>query len=141
MKSFFLIASVLLSFVACTKQNDGAPTDAPPNLDVSVKKCQTFSSSRGQLVCCLDSVLDDSRCPAYANCGWPGRAVARFTFTRNNEHHIGVMQLGPGSPSGSIYPNVIFVMGYNIGFKQLDPYPGIKPYNYPDYKAGLLVTE
>src|SRR5688572_27644757 len=124
----FIIAAMVITLAACRKERTMEETAV-----VAVTSCKEFSTGKGTLTYCLDSVIIDARCPSNANCVWAGYAAARFNFTKNNEIRTVIMMPLPGVGVDKIYPTTIDVFGYTVRFVDLSPYPGLEPYNYRDY--------
>lgn len=94
-------------------------------------QCKTNAFVRNTFTLCLDSVLEDSRCPINAICFWQGEAIAAFSLHINNEKHSFTLSTAPGS--NQPVPNLRIVAGYSIRFVNLLPYPQIDtpPNNEP----------
>ncbi|MEP7108828.1 MAG: hypothetical protein ABI760_12620 [Ferruginibacter sp.] len=127
-----LIAVIVLSFESCKKQPEHLNENYIP-----VNKCQSFEVDGKILVCCLDSVIQDSRCPVNAICIWQGIAVARFSLNSENKNHIITLATTNFPP----YNKEAIVSGFKIEFKNLLPQREMgKPFNYHDYVAELRIT-
>jgi len=90
---------------------------------------------------CFDSLVEDSRCPAGAQCFWQGRGVVKFAFTVNKEQRpVTLSTLGlHGLPR---YPSDTILMGYKIELVNLLPYPEIyKNHGVSEYRAELRITK
>lgn len=116
MKGKIIIAAALgiMTFTACKKETEA------DNALVPLKGCINKTYQSGTVTLCLDSIIDDSRCPANANCVWAGMAVARFTFTSGGQSHSFNLSTTTLTP----YHSDTTVYGYNIAFLNLSPYPG-----------------
>lgn len=75
----------------------------------------------GQVKLCLDSVLEDSRCPANMECFWQGEALAKFTFHVSSRVYS--FKLIAGYANG-FYPADTTIEGYHIRFIDLFPHAG-----------------
>jgi hypothetical protein len=128
--------AVIVSLAACSKEKIMEQTGS-----VQVTSCKEFTTGKGTLTYCLDSVILDARCPANANCVWEGYAAARFIFTKNEEIKTVTMMPAPGVGVDKIYPTTVEVFGYEVRFVELSPYPGLEPHNYLHYKATLSIRE
>ncbi|MEO6731807.1 MAG: hypothetical protein ABIN01_11380 [Ferruginibacter sp.] len=133
MKSLLSILVVLIIISSCRKQ--------PPALNenfISVNKCQSFTKEGNTITCCVDSVIQDSRCPIGAMCIWQGIAVGRFLVKSNNENHVITLATSEFPP----YTRDTIVAGYKIEFINLLPQKEIsKSFNYDDYIAEVKVTK
>ncbi len=136
MKNVSFALVVLLLFSACKKQQHVSQNGLIP-----VMECSSFSTAPGTLTCCLDSVIFDNRCPAFANCIYAGNAAARFSVTKNSKQQMITLSLNPTGPVPNQYPTEVMVLGYKISFTALTPYPGLAPYLYADYKAEITIVE
>ena len=87
---------------------------------------------------CLDSLIEDSRCPLGVVCIWQGTAIAKFSVTVNDHQRpvtLSTFKL-PGFPSDTI------LMGYKIEFVDLLPYPDInKSHDISEYRAEITITK
>jgi len=86
---------------------------------------------------CLDSVLNDSRCPTGATCYWAGNAEVRFKFERLN--YIPVLFT---LNTHINFPYDAKVNGYRITLLDLNPYPAGGPQiEQKDYKAEIIIIK
>ncbi len=101
-------------------------------LEVSYKQCVLDAAT--QYTVCLDTVLEDSRCPSGAVCIWAGEAIARFKIQdKNNTPVFLTMKEGAVETED---PEYLF------SFLKLSPYPSIT--NHPklqDYTARVLIRK
>lgn len=108
--------------------------NAPLNdtLEVSYKQCVFDANSLYSV--CLDTVLEDSRCPSGAVCIWAGEAIARFRILYWNYPPVILTQ-----KEGTTYAEDA---GYTFTFLKLLPYPSISYYpKLQDYKARVLIRK
>jgi hypothetical protein len=86
---------------------------------------------------CLQSVLNDSRCPEGVQCFWQGNAEARFKFIKTDEKPIFFnLNTYPG------FTNDTIIGGYKFTLKALTPYPSIKNITLPrSYKAEIEIEK
>jgi hypothetical protein len=88
-----------------------------------------------QMYICLDSVMNDSRCPTGAFCFWEGNAEVRFKFAKINEKPV----LFNLNTHKSFTTYVVF-SGYKITLTGLKPYPGLNHrINQNEYKAEIVI--
>ena len=128
-----LTGVTLLAFVSCKKQ----PQTFNDN-HIPVNKCQAFNRDGKILTCCLDSVIQDSRCPVNALCIWEGIAVARFKVSSQNTDHIITLATYKFPP----YNKDTTVAGFKIEFINLLPKRELnKQFNYNDYVVELNVMK
>jgi hypothetical protein len=128
------LVSVMLIF-SCKKNNT-----AEDKVTVSLNSCvqQNFAGSE-QITICLDSIIEDSRCPHHINCIWQGEAIAKFSFKRNGSAYPFTLSTLSGSGS---YPNDVTLFSYKIKFVDLNPYPDLSspPVPASQVKADLSIT-
>jgi hypothetical protein len=108
---------------------------------VSWKDCS--QNRRDHIKICLDSVLEDSRCPVGALCIWQGRAVAKFSFTVDKDQRpVTLATLDLPSIGIPRFPSDTILMGYKIELVNLLPYPEInKSHDISEYRAELKITK
>ena len=90
-----------------------------------------------QIYLCLDSVINDSRCPTGVYCFWEGNATVRFSFEKNESSPV-VFDLNThkGFTSDTV------VSGYKISLLGLNPYPSVNhEIDQDDYKAELMIEK
>ena len=103
-------------------------------------ECESGIISGDKLKLCFNAVVSDSRCPANAMCIWQGTAVARFSFTKNDQINTFDLSTLDQPPT---YNKDTVLMGYKIEFVNLHPYPGTVPNPIPDSdrKAEIKITK
>ncbi|MBC7867032.1 MAG: hypothetical protein H7X88_05810 [Gloeobacteraceae cyanobacterium ES-bin-316] len=106
--------------------------------NINVGTCKDLTLKNQLVRVCLDSVVNDSRCPADVQCIFAGVAVAKFTVSVSGNILPVTLSLPyfkmPGYPSDTVFN------GFKFEFLTLDPYPGTVPSDYSDYKAAVKVT-
>jgi hypothetical protein len=86
---------------------------------------------------CLDSVLNDSRCPTGLVCFWEGNASVRFKFERYNEIPVFV-----DLNTNSKFRRDTIVKGIRLFLAGLTPYPEIyHETEWEDCKAEIIITK
>jgi hypothetical protein len=102
-------------------------------IELSCRDC--LYDPENQLYICLDSVLNDSRCPSGVYCFWEGNAAVRFKFEELNEKPIFFnLNTHRGFTADTI------INGYKFTLIGLSPYPSIEHrIAQSDYKAKLIV--
>lgn len=84
-KRIWIIVLLIAFFAGCDQFNgevDFYPEVMSDTLDLAMGDCE---ETIGKMVVCLDSVLEDSRCPAGAVCVWEGNAGIRLLVTDPDE--------------------------------------------------------
>ena len=139
MKIFLFIIPVVIVLMAnsCSKKDVELREGT---IELALKRCSNGDIGGNNLRLCFDSLISDSRCPANAVCGWAGTAIAKFSFTKDNETKIFVLSTLDMSPT---YRKDTILMGYKIEFVNLSPYPGTAPQPVPadKIKAELKITK
>ncbi len=103
---------------------------------IPINQCQ--SHYYGSLTCCLDSVLQDSRCPIYATFIWAGIVVVRFKVDNSNAPHTITLATYKFPP----YIQDTTVSGFKIELVNLSAQKEIeKPFDYNDYIAKVKITK
>ncbi len=108
--SFISIAVIFIFLFSCKK---GTPDTII--YKVSLHRCVFASFTPVQI--CLDSVIEDSRCPINALCITAGQAAVAFSLHENNHVYPFTLSLTAGRSSDTI------VQGHFIKFIDLYPYP------------------
>lgn len=130
--SCLVIAMVFLGVESCKKLS----AQLKENF-VSVNKCQTLNTDGIKVTCCLDSVIQDSRCPQNVVCVWEGIAVARFTVNAQNTAHVFTLS----TTTFEQYSRDTIVAGFKFEFINLLPRKEEdKPVKYKDYIAEVKIS-
>ncbi len=104
-------------------------------IDLSYRDC--LYDPENHMYICLDSVLNDSRCPIGAYCFWEGNAEVRFRFEKFRDKNI----------LFNLNTNIRFlrdtiVDGYKITLVGLRPAPALQHrVAQSDYKAKIVVIK
>lgn len=107
-------------------------TTGTDTLEVSYKQCVVDATTRYTV--CLDTVMEDSRCPSGAVCIWAGEAIARFKIQDQNNQPV-FLNIKEGTTDAE-------AAGYTFSFLKLSPYPSITYHPKPqDYKARVLIRK
>lgn len=121
MKGFLII--VLLALIVAALAGAGCRKHvnlAVNETIIGLQKCAQINPSAS---ICLDSLIQDSRCPKDVVCFWSGTAIVKVTFRESGNQHqfrmslIGYPHLG--------YPSDTAIGAYRISFQGLEPYPTI----------------
>jgi len=117
-------------FATCKKE-----AATPGKEYIPVNQCQSYYAD--SITCCLDSVLQDSRCPVNAICVWQGIAVARFKVKAPGTAHTITL----ATWKFQSYLKDTTVSGFKIEFVNLNGQNNAtKPFGYNDYVAEVKVT-
>lgn len=122
----------MLAVVAfsCSKNDDG--TQGAINLKVG----SCFDKFQTETQICLDSVVNDSRCPTGFECVWEGDAIAAFTLTKNKK--VTRFNLH----TNNRFQNDTIVDGVSVKLIDISPYPiADKQIDPNDYVAEISVDE
>ena len=130
---YLLMVALCYSLISCKKE----PAPLNPNY-IPVNNCRSFSIGGKTLTLCLDSVIQDSRCPRNALCIWQGLAAGRFSASVEGENQV--VTLATVKLTG--YNNEAVVEGFKIEFIDLTPHAELNnPFSYNDYVAEVKVTK
>lgn len=104
-------------------------------IELSYREC--VYDSEDHFYVCLDSVLNDSRCPTGVMCIWEGNAEVKFKFEKLNENPI-FFNLN----THLSFTKDTIIDNYKISLIGLNPYPIIGT-RYPQkiYKAQLIINK
>lgn len=124
---------------SCHKNTAPAQTVSDTSLVIKFKNCGNKFFGSQTVTLCLDSILQDSRCPANAVCVWQGTAIAKFSFINNNTTYpitLSTLKFSNYSPD-------TVLSGYKIKFINLSPYPGTytPPAPADQIKAEVQITK
>ena len=86
---------------------------------------------------CLDSVVNDSRCPEGVQCIWEGNAEARFKFVNPDESQI-FFNLN----TNRNFTRDTTIGGYKFTLNTIYPYPSIKSIIlHKNYRAEIKIEK
>lgn len=98
------------------------------------KECLDISSFGSKI--CLDSIVNDSRCPSGGVCVWEGDAEVSFSIQKRDEIKYFSLHTHRDFPSDTI------INGLKISLVSLTPYPTVgSEIDQKDYIAEIKVTE
>ena len=119
MKSFLYIVPAVIVLMAhsCSKKDIELKEGI---LEIGVQQCAAGNIGSDNLTLCVDSVLEDSRCPSGAVCVWEGRAVVKFSLTKENQKYP--FALSTSARLGQ-YKKDTLLLGYKIELINVHPYP------------------
>jgi len=107
------------------------------NDTVSVSYHDCLNDGEDQMYICLDSVLNDSRCPIGVYCFWEGNATVRFKFQKYNSKPV-IFDLNTHKG----FTNNIIIDGYKFTLLGLIPYPiANQKTEINDYMAKILIEK
>ena len=130
--TYTVIVILLFAFASCKKDKAFNENYIPVN------KCQSFNKEGATLTCCLDSVVEDSRCPVNADCIWQGITIARFKISTQNKEHLITL----ATRKFLTYSPDTTIAGFRIEFIQLLPNAVLdKQFSYKDYIAEVKITK
>src|SRR2546423_470463 len=136
MKIFIFFLFIILELLCCTKSKPKS-CNLVLNDTTNINYGKLYCNDKNKISIKLDSVLNDSRCPAEAECVWAGMATVRFVFTTENQQNIFSLSIG----SGPIKSDTI-INGYKIKLIALNPYPEInKVIKESDYTAEIIIQK
>ena len=104
-------------------------------INLSYREC--LNDPENQIYLCLDSVVNDSRCPTGAYCFWEGNAKVRFKFEKYTDKPV-YFSLNTNRQ----FPADTIIDGYKFSLISLKPHPALeRRINQKDYKAELIVKK
>jgi hypothetical protein len=122
--------SICVLIPACGKQS----ALLPDSIVINVNNCTSTKINSQNITVCLDSVLNDSRCPDGVECIWAGVAYCRFKATLNNNAYNFTLETLVAQNNDTT------INGYKFILDSLVPYPSIiSPHSYTDYKAFITI--
>jgi hypothetical protein len=144
MKNLIIISAITAFIFSCQKSTD---YPAFENMDVTsnfildnaiiISQGDCAGDAHTKTYICLDSVLNDSRCPNGVQCIWQGNAEARFKFIKSGNSKVYFnLNTFPG------FTNDTIIGGYKFTLKTINPYPDIDDIILPgEYKAEILIEK
>ena len=103
-------------------------------IDLPPRDCRY--DSQNHFYICLDSVLNDSRCPTGVYCFVAGNATVRFKYEKLNDPPVlFTLITNPGSPKYAI------INGYKFTLIDLSPYPSIKNTGTKEKYSAQIIVE
>jgi hypothetical protein len=142
-----ILVLVIFSFLPGCEKNQDNLNSYPPtksedfdNLVLgdtsSISWHSCLKGPENKMYICLESVLNDSRCPRGAFCVWEGNASVRFRLGKENNKPV---FFDLNTHGGFTSDTIIF--GYKFSLVGLVPYPALNhTTDQKEYKA-LLVIE
>ncbi len=134
-KGVIILLTVFL--LGCNKNSDVTDQynlSANPIITLKYKECIDISDFGFKI--CLDSILNDSRCPSGVDCVWEGDAQVRFSIKKADE--IKLFRLH----TQRNFQRDTTINGLKISLVSLTPYPGDgSAIDQKDYSAGIKVID
>lgn len=133
MKIYHLLffASLLLAGSSCKKTVEKqADTNT---IEVELDNCNSITIKNQVVEICYLTLVEESRCPANANCVWQGAATGRFKLKLNGAESIFELSTLDMKPH---YETSINISGYKIKLLAIHPYPGLSG---TEHKAELSI--
>jgi hypothetical protein len=104
---------------------------------VTISYNECLCDPEKQIYVCLDTVLNDSRCPTGVQCFWEGNATVRFRFSKINDKPV-LFELN--THKGYTWSTII--SGYRFTLTELKPYPvRNNRIEQKEYKAELVIEK
>lgn len=136
---FILALMILPALISCQKNTEltgDARLYLNDTLELATRKSAVNEENKISVT--IDSVLNDSRCPADALCVWAGNAAVRFIFCDQNEQIRFVLN----TYGGSQFPSDTVIGSYSIKLTSLQPYPFSSHHIEQDeYIAALVINQ
>ncbi|MFC2096879.1 hypothetical protein ACFLSI_00960 [Bacteroidota bacterium] len=119
-KNVFIIAFILAFVITgCDKEKNEIINTIIFGDTTEISMNEKLYNYENNISIKLDSILNDSRCPASVDCIWAGNAEVKYIFTQNDiENTIILNTLG-----GSNFKSDTIITGYTIELINLYPYP------------------
>jgi len=139
---------IFFTFLAGCEKNPSNLNSYPPTKSgdfdnlvlgdtISISWHNCLDGPENKMYICLESVLNDSRCPRGAYCFWEGNARVRFRLGKDNDKPVFFdLNTHGGFTSDTI------ISGYKFSLVGLVPYPALNhPTDQKDYKAQLVIDK
>ncbi len=135
--SFLFLLGISLTLFACSKNNDSETTPVINQIfQLEVSETATFSDLN--LSVTADQVVEDNRCPAFANCIMAGWVTVLFQFEVDGTTSPVEVTLNPVKPQDA----EATVGEYTIRLVTVNPYPqDSNEMNQEDYSFSLVVEK
>jgi hypothetical protein len=128
MKLFLYIVPAVMILMAhsCSKKDVELREGV---MEIGVQQCAAGNIGGNDLILCVDSIPEDSRCPSDVVCVWAGRAIVKFSLRK--DHQTYPFTLSTLNMPNS-YKKDTTLLGYKIELMNVYPYPKTNsstPYN------------
>jgi len=125
--------SPLYENVFVTKIEDFDTFGSNDTIILPIKECRF--NTENQTYICLESVINDSRCPEGAECFWAGDAKVKFKYIRLNEDPV-FFNLN----TNTSFTNDSIIDGYKYTLVNLHPYPSLIHHtDQKEYRAEVFI--
>ena len=112
-----IISTFALMANSCSKSNIELKEGL---MEIYLQQCAKGNISGSKIILCVDSILEDSRCPSRVLCVWEGRGVVKFSLTSNHQTYPFILST-KALPNS--YQRDTVLQGYKIELVALHPYP------------------
>jgi hypothetical protein len=120
MKGFIIFTGFLSAAILCSCEgNFQLISTLPVNDTTEFSNFETRYNFEHKLSLRMDSVLNDSRCPAHVDCVWEGNAGVRFLFKVDTVQTPFILN----TQGGSQFRSDTTIGDYEITLLDLTPYP------------------
>ena len=132
-----IIILIAVFVVGCSK--DGLTTESfnlESNIPVSLssKECLEIYDFGSKV--CLDSIVNDSRCPSGGVCVWEGDAIVSFSIQKDDEKKYFQLHTQNNFQRDTI------INGLKIALENLTPYPVVgSEINQKEYSAEIKISK
>jgi hypothetical protein len=129
-----LYPSLPYESIFVTKVEDIDSFSINDTIELGYHECNLNTES--QTYICLESVLNDSRCPTGAECIWAGDAQVRFKLVKADKEPV-FFNLN----TTRTFTNDTIINGYKFTLLNLSPYPSLLHHpEQKEYKAELGIS-
>ncbi|MBE3131833.1 MAG: hypothetical protein IMZ55_00020 [Acidobacteria bacterium] len=124
---------LVLVAAACSSSPARPTTSVDTRITVPIHQTATVAGASASVR--FESILEDSRCPADANCVWQGQAAVRLTVVASARQVSIELRSDPAAA------RTASVNGLRFEWVQLDPYPfASRPTQPGDYRLTIRVV-
>jgi hypothetical protein len=135
---FLVIFALAAVFLNGCKKDRNTVGNFILNDTLTIKKGEVLINYDYDISICLDSVLNDSRCPLTYECIWAGNAELRFTFNTNDINTIFKLN----TAHYQSFKSDTLIKGYRITLIGLSPYPqSSEIISQNDYRAEIIIKK
>jgi hypothetical protein len=117
-----------------TESGNSEELELNDTIEINNKTCKY--NSENQFFLCLDSILEDSRCPTGAECFLAGDARIRFHFEKLNGQPVDFIL-----HTDEFATHEITIEGYKITLLDLLPYPTVHNIQYKGSRRAKMIIK
>ena len=129
----FVVGCLVLVAAACSSSPARPTSSVDTRVTVPIGQTVTIAATSASVR--FESVLEDSRCPADANCVWQGQAAVTLTVVASGRPVSIELRSDPAAARAAS------VNGLRFEWVQLDPYPfSSRPTQPGDYRLTIRVV-